>query len=137
MHRLVASAFLTNPENKEEVDHIDNDPSNNHYTNLRFATRHENGCNQKKTRTDTSSRFKGVHRVRGKEKWHAHIKIGGLKIHIGSYDDEIEAALCYDAYVVELFKSFAKTNTYDDKSEHSDSEDEDEVPSDEDRNDVD
>ena len=70
-------------------------------------------------------------------KWRARIQVGGLRINIGRYDDEIEAALCYDAYAVELFKSFAKTNTYDDKSEHSESDDEEESPSDENRNDVD
>ena len=138
MHRLVASAFVSNPENKPDVDHIDNDKTNNHYTNLRFASRQENNFNTRKTRAKTTSRFKGVSRDREREKWAAEIRIGGVKIHIGRYDDEIEAALCYDAYAVELHKSFARTNTYDDKSDHSESDDNDgESPVDEDRNDVD
>ena len=136
LHRLVASAFVANPDNKPEVDHIDNDKSNNHYTNLRFATRHENNFNTQK-RASASSRYKGVCRDSKHNKWLARIQVGGLRINIGSYDDEIEAAICYDAYAVELHKSFARTNTYDDKSDHSDSEDEDESPSDGNRNDVD
>lgn len=40
--RLVAIAFVPNPLNKPEVDHIDGDIHNNHYTNLRWVTRTEN-----------------------------------------------------------------------------------------------
>ena len=35
MHRLVAIAFLDNPDNKPNIDHIDHNPSNNHVSNLR------------------------------------------------------------------------------------------------------
>ena len=138
VHRLVALAFLPNPDNKEQVDHIDNNKLNNNVANLRFASNQENQHNTRKRATvNASSRFKGVSRKAGERKWAARIGIGGLQISIGRYDDEIEAAICYDAYAVELHKSFARTNTYDDKSEHGESEDEDESPSDEDRNDVD
>jgi len=41
IHRLVAAAFIPNPENKREVDHKDGDPKNNHSTNLRWANRSE------------------------------------------------------------------------------------------------
>ena len=50
VHRLVASAFVSNPENKPQVDHIDNDRTNNHYKNLRFASNQENGFNQRKNK---------------------------------------------------------------------------------------
>lgn len=42
VHRLVAEAFLPNPNNKQEIDHIDGDRINNLVTNLRWATRIEN-----------------------------------------------------------------------------------------------
>lgn len=45
IHRLVAEAFIENPEGKEEVDHIDTDTHNNVFTNLRWVTRSENLLN--------------------------------------------------------------------------------------------
>jgi hypothetical protein len=42
IHRLIAAKFLPNPDGLPDVNHLDEDKSNNHYSNLMWCTRKHN-----------------------------------------------------------------------------------------------
>ena len=86
VHRLVACAFIDNPNDKECVDHKNNDKTNNHLSNLRWATTKENSQNSKLSNNNTS-KVKGVSFDKKAKKWRARIKIDGISVHIGMFDN--------------------------------------------------
>ncbi len=47
LHKAVASAYVPNPENKQQVDHIDRNNKNNDIANLRWVSPTENSLNKK------------------------------------------------------------------------------------------
>lgn len=67
IHRLVAEAFVPNPDGKVQVDHIDAIKQNNHYKNLRYCTNAENQIAAvKKGAAKTNSNKQQQYRLRKK-----------------------------------------------------------------------
>jgi len=101
VHRLVGITFLENPENKYSIDHIDIDgKSNNNVNNLRFATSTEQKRNTKK-KANCSSIYKGVCFHKPRNKWQSSITINKKQIHLGSFENENDAAQKYNDYIIE------------------------------------
>ena len=57
IHELLAQEWIDNPLDKKCVDHIDGNPINNHWENLRWATCSENNRNRAKRANATSSYY--------------------------------------------------------------------------------
>jgi len=105
LHRLLAQAFIPNPEGKPEVDHIDGDPLNNCLSNLRWCTRAENNRNVGKRITNTSG-YTGVSFHKASGKWQAYIYVNGKNKHLGLFHTKEEAAAVYEEAAKELHGEF-------------------------------
>lgn len=103
LHRMIMNA----PPGIQ-VDHINGDPLDNRRCNLRLCTHAENQCNQHVVRG--RSQFKGVTWHKQNRKWRARIVHHGKDIHLGLFDDEVEAARAYDAAACEFHGDFARLN---------------------------
>jgi hypothetical protein len=105
VHRLIALAFIPNPDNKPFVDHIDNDRLNNNIDNLRWCTNQENSCNRQLTSKNTSG-YKGVNFYKTYNCWRAEIKLNGKSHHIGYYQNIEDAVKARCEYAIKTHGTF-------------------------------
>lgn len=116
MHRLIIERKLGRElDNNEVVDHINGNGFDNRRANIRVTTAKENSMNVMKpvrmtNKRKSTSRYKGVSFDREKGKWRARITDGGKIIHLGYFDNEIDAAIRYDKAAIAIFDHHAKLN---------------------------
>ena len=110
VNRLVAKAFIDNPNNNPVVNHKDSNKINNCLNNLEWCTYSENSMYVPVRNNKKSSKYKGVlfHKGCKYRPWGVRIK----NTHIGYYPTEIEAAKAYNEEIVKHQGSFAYLNKF-------------------------
>lgn len=97
-HRL-AWLYMRGEWPHGEIDHVDGNPLNNAWANLREVNSAQNKQNQRRARVDNQSGFLGVHfhgpDKYGRARWRARIQLAGRSIHVGLFATAEEAHAAY------------------------------------------
>lgn len=93
------------------IDHRNGNGLDNTRVNLRHSTSSQNNANAKK-RADNTSGFKGVHKDKryANSSYMAYITKDGKRVHLGSFDTKINAAIAYNNAALKLHGEFARLN---------------------------
>lgn len=103
-HRL-AWLYIYGDFPSKFIDHINTSKNDNRISNLREATRSENGMNRLKYSSNKSG-YKGVSLDNEKQKWKAQLRFKGKNISGGYFDNPYEAHLAYQKLSTEYFGEF-------------------------------
>ena len=113
MHRQIMELELNAKRSKLNVrlviDHINGNPLDNRRANLRVVTMKQNSINRRKCK-GCASVYKGVFWHKRIRKWNVQLTVNGRKIHLGYFDDELEAVKAYDAAAKKYHGQFACLN---------------------------
>lgn len=104
---VLAWIYETGEIPKTDIDHIDNNPNNDAFSNLRLATRSENLANKRKTKSNRSG-YKGVHYMPLNKKFRATIRKQGKHYSLGLFETAQQAHEAYCKAAQELFGEFAR-----------------------------
>lgn len=105
-HRL-AWLYVHGTWPKNQIDHINNDPSDNRLKNLREATQAQNMANRSVGINNTSG-FKGVQRLWYSRQWRASIRAHGATYNLGLFDTPELAHEAYFEAAKRFFGEFAR-----------------------------
>lgn len=101
LHRVVWK-IMTGCDPVEQIDHVNGNPSDNRWANLREASPHQNKGNRKISRNSKSG-CKGVSWKTNRNKWRAQIRYHGRQKHLGFFDDLDAAKAAYRSAAVAYF----------------------------------
>ena len=92
-----------------EVDHIDQDSSNNCIENLRLASRSQNAANMK-LKSNSTTGYKGVswHKTRGL--FRSTVTLNGKSKHLAHHICPARLAYEYNCFVKDVYKDFSVLN---------------------------
>lgn len=106
MHRLV----MRLNDDGIVIDHINGNPMDNRRCNLRICYQSENCINKVANHKKLHSKYKGVFSATNGRTYFSTIQYHGKQHYLGSFSNEIDAALAYDAAAKEMFGEYAKLN---------------------------
>lgn len=104
-HRLVW-LWVTGEWPKGEIDHINRDPSDNRFINLRIASHSDNMHNTTRPRNNTSG-VKGVCWDKATRSWMAKISVDGRQISLGRFSSIDDAANARAKAAADIHGAFA------------------------------
>jgi hypothetical protein len=107
VHRVIW-CYMTN-EWPPQIDHIDGNPFNNKWCNLRAATNTQNSRNSRKPINNTSG-YKGVSYIARLNKYRATIMVNRKSLHLGCFTLAEHAAEAYNIAAKKYFGDFALPN---------------------------
>ena len=93
-HRL-AWVYMTGAEPMYDIDHIDGNPTNDSFSNLRDVTTAQNIQNQRKAHARNKNGFLGVSWHAAGKCWRARICVSGKQILLGYFKTPDEAHQAY------------------------------------------
>ena len=104
--RMVAFAFVPNPNSLPCVNHIDGNRLNNNASNLEWVSYRENNSHYRIKQEDKTSKYIGV--VKVTKSFISSLYINKKRINLGSFENE---TLAYSAYTNKL-NELGITNKY-------------------------
>lgn len=110
VHRLVAQAFIPNPDNKPQVNHIDEDKENNYVDNLEWCTiLYNNNYGTRTARATNSNDYKKLALFNNKKIRGENLQSGEI-IHFNSIKEASQYLNTRSASIGRVLRGVRKTN---------------------------